>query len=51
MRALRIIAGIIAGVLMLDAIAFCAWVASGQHPVDDMYAGTITAHILRALIN
>lgn len=51
MRTLNIIAGIIIGVLLLDAIAFTAWVASGQHPVDEFYAGTITAHILRAIIN
>lgn len=33
-------------VLAIDFLGFIAWVASGQHPVDSFYVGTITAHVL-----
>lgn len=42
---------VIIAVLVLDFIGFTAWMLSGQHLVDDFYLGTITAHILRAIIN
>lgn len=47
---LQIAGGIVLGVLTLDAIAFGLWVVSGQYPVDGMYAGALTAHLLRAVL-
>lgn len=47
---LKIIGGVIIAVLVLDAFGFMAWVLSGQLPADDFYIGTITAHVLRAII-
>jgi len=44
------VAGIVAIILIADFIGFCAWIYSGQHPVDNFYLGTITAHILKAII-
>lgn len=48
---IKIVGGVIGAVLALDAFVFIAWILSGQYPVDDFYIGTITAHILRAIIN
>ena len=48
---LQIIGGGIIGVLTIDALGFMLWVVSGQTPLDNFYIGTITAHILRAIIN
>lgn len=42
---------IIAVVMVLDFIFFMGWVASGQKPVDNFYAGTISAHIIGAVVN
>ena len=41
---------IVAAVMMLDVFGFMAWILSGQYPVDNFYLGTITAHILRAIL-
>ena len=52
MRAtLNIIGGVILGVITVDVLGFMLWALSGQHPADAFYIGTITAHILRAIIN
>ena len=48
---IKIVGGVIIAVLALDFLGFTAWVLSGQYPVDDFYIGTITAHVLRAIIN
>ena len=40
----------IIGALLLDAIGFIAWVASGQTPSDNFYIGTITAHVVAWVI-
>jgi hypothetical protein len=48
---LKIIGGLMLAVLMLDALCFMAWVASGQHPVDGFYFGAITANILKVFIH
>lgn len=47
---IKFIGGVIVAVLFVDAFGFMAWVASGQYPVDNFYIGTITAHILRAIV-
>jgi len=47
---LKIAGGVITAVLALDILGFIAWVLSGQHPLDNFYIGTITAHVLRAII-
>ena len=41
---------ILVGYLAIDMLAFIAWALSGQHPVDNFYIGSITAHILRAIL-
>lgn len=33
--------------LVSDFVGFLAWAFSGQQPVDSVYLGTFTAHILR----
>lgn len=43
---LQIIGGGIIGVLLVDAGGFMLWVVSGQHPLDNFYIGTITAHVV-----
>lgn len=48
---LKIAGGVIAVVLIVDAFGFLAWVLSGQHPLDNFYIGTITAHVLRLIIH
>jgi hypothetical protein len=48
---LKIIGGALAGVLLIDAFGFMAWLLSEQHPTDNFYIGTITAHILKIFIN
>ena len=47
---LKIGGQLLALILALDALAFFAWVLSGQTPVDACYFGTITAHIIKALL-
>ena len=47
---LNYVGGVILAVLLLDALAFAFWVLSGQYPVDNLYIGTITARVLRAII-
>lgn len=42
--------GVLAFILALDALAFCAWIVSGQHPIDGFYFGAITANIIKALL-
>jgi hypothetical protein len=37
-------------IMMIDMIGFMAWVYSGQHPMDNFYVGTITAHILKLFL-
>lgn len=48
---LKVAGWAIAIVLVVDFWGFAAWVISGQHPVDDFYVGTITAHVLGAIVN
>lgn len=47
MKTLATIAG---GVLLLDALGFMLWAMSGQLPVDGFFIGTITAHIVGAIL-
>lgn len=51
METLKIIGGALAFILLADALFFMLWVISGQLPVDNVYAGTITSHILQLIIN
>ena len=46
----KIAGSVIALVLIVDAFGFLAWVFSGQHPLDNFYIGTITAHALQIFI-
>lgn len=47
---LKIISGTAAAILLIDAAGFALWILSGQYPADNFYIGTITAHILRAIL-
>lgn len=47
---IKIIATTAAAVLMIDVAGLALWVLSGQYPADNFYVGTITAHILRAIL-
>lgn len=47
---LRIAGGIIIAILAIDFFGFAAWIISGQMPADNFYIGTITAHVLRAIL-
>lgn len=47
---LKIVGAVIATILVIDMISFGAWVVSGQHPVDNFYFGTITAHVLQLIL-
>ncbi len=50
-KAILNIIGTIAIIIMaIDMIGFAGWALSGQHPQDDFYVGTITTHILRAVL-
>lgn len=44
------IATVISIILALDAMCFIAWAMSGQQPIDGFYFGSITAHILSAIL-
>lgn len=46
----EIVAGLVAMVVLIDALGFMAWIASGQTPADGFYIGSLTAHALRALL-
>lgn len=37
-------------ILIIDAFCFAGWVASDQKPEGNFYAGTITAHVLGAIL-
>lgn len=34
----------------VDFAGFILWAFSGQRPVDDVYVGTVTTHVLRAFV-
>ena len=46
MNILKIIGYGVVAVLVIDALGLMLWVVSGQHPVDEFYLGTITAHVV-----
>lgn len=50
MKIAQIALTIVFVILVVDFFGFAAWVASGQHPTDNFYVGTITAHALQAVI-
>ena len=45
----KIIGATAAIIIMLDVMGFMAWLVSGQTPTDNIYIGTITAHIIKAI--
>ncbi len=45
-KAMKIIGGVIIAILTIDYFCFWAWALSGQHPTDNFFFGTITAHAL-----
>lgn len=50
MKIAQIALTIVFVILAVDFFGFAAWVMSGQHPTDNFYVGTITAHALQAVI-
>lgn len=46
----KVAGGVLLAMLMLDALAFGAWVISGQVPPDSVYAGAITANIIKVIL-
>ena len=49
MQVLKTIGWIVLLTIAIDATGFVAWTVSGQHPVDQFYIGTITAHTIKAI--
>ncbi len=47
---IKAITATLALILTIDAFGFFAWIMSGQVPADNYYLGTLTAHVLRALL-
>ena len=47
---IKIIGSVAFVVLFADMFGFALWAMSGQYPADNFYIGTITAHILRAIL-
>lgn len=41
---------IIVAFMLIDFVSMIAWAASGQRPVDDFYLGSVSTHIIRALV-
>lgn len=37
-------------ILAIDFVGMIGWAMSGQHPVDNFYIGSISTHIIRAII-
>jgi len=50
LQIVSVVAWVMIAVVGFDALGFVSWVASGQHPVDDFYVGSLTAHALAAVI-
>ena len=48
---IKIVIGVIVGVLMADFVGFLAWVYSGQVPSGGFWLGRITFEILKSIIN
>lgn len=49
-NAAKFIIGVATLIMAIDFIGFIAWAMSGQLPVDGFFIGTITTHILRAIL-
>ena len=47
---IKTISAVVAAILLIDMFGFLLWIMSGQYPADNFYIGTITAHILRAIL-
>ena len=50
MKYMKYVSIAVASVMMIDALGFVAWIASGQMPVDGFYIGAITAQVLKAIL-
>lgn len=48
---LQVILFVIAFLIIIDIFGFAMWVASGQQPVDGIYVGTLTNHMLKAFLS
>jgi hypothetical protein len=50
MKIMKIISFIIGTIITVDVFGFMMWIIAGQFPVGDLYAGILTAHVLRILL-
>jgi len=50
-KTITTVLAVVAFIVFIDFVCFMGWVASGQKPVDNFYAGTISAHIIGAVVN
>jgi hypothetical protein len=41
---------IIIAIMIFDFVCFCAWVLSGQQPLDNFYFGAITGNIIKLFL-
>lgn len=46
----NIIITVLAIILVIDLVCFCAWVASGQVPSDGFFFGRITKEIIAIIL-
>lgn len=47
---IKTISAVVAAILLADMFGFLLWIISGQYPADNFYIGTITVHLLRAIL-
>ena len=47
---LEIVGNVLLIILAIDLFGFMVWIASGQTPLDNVFIGSLTAHLLRWLI-
>lgn len=41
---------VIGTIMLLDFLGFWLWIISGQTPIDSVFIGSITAHIIKLFI-
>lgn len=46
---MKTLAQIIAVILVIDITGLLAWKISGQTPIDNIYLGSITAHLIEVI--
>jgi hypothetical protein len=49
MNTIKIIAGVIVTIIILDILFALMWIFSGQVPVDNFYFGSFTVNIIKLI--